>query len=114
MIYRRTKKKKSRVFESMDEAYRKSLPKLISIAESHLYNRDEAIDVAHEAFEKALEYLENKKRIRISYFLLARTVLRLCRKHNKRISVEVPYDFREQERQANIFSDDLYKESYKH
>ena len=106
-------KKKTRVFSSIDEAYKETLPKLISIAQAHLYNRDEGIDVAHEAFEKALEYVDKNrgKQVNISYYLLVRTVLRLCRKYNKRISIEVPYDFRGQERQATILAENLFKES---
>lgn len=106
-------KKKIKIFDSIDQAYKETLPKLISIARSHLYNKDDAIDVAHDAFTKALENIDKNKgrELRISYYILVRTVLRLCRKYNKRISIEVPYDFRGQERNATILAENMFKKS---
>ena len=106
-------KKKVKIFSSIDEAYRETFPKLVSIARSHLYNRDDAIDVAHDAFVKALENIADNpgRELQISYFILVRTVLRLCRKYNKRISIEVPYDFRAQERSAAALAESMFKKT---
>ena len=106
-------RKKIKVFSSIDEAYKETLPKLVSVAKSHLYNRDDAVDVAHDAFTKALENIAANpdRELRISYYILVRTVLRLCRKYNKRISIEVPYDFRGQERSATTLAENMFKKA---
>ena len=80
-------------FDTVDEAYKALMPKLMSLARQHLIRSDDAIDAAHNAFSKILEYRDkHKKETKISSFLLFRETLRACRRLNKRISTDYFYE----------------------
>lgn len=71
-----------------DEAYISLFPYLKRVAESHLLKRDDAFDVVHAAFEKALVKGKN-----ISTFIMKAEIIRMCRRYNKTASYEIPFDF---------------------
>lgn len=85
-----TSRKSIRQALATDTLYKDNIKSLVNTARAHLISTDEAIDVAHEAFEKYLEYLSRNKRHAIlgSSFILHREVMRCCRRRNRRVSIE--------------------------
>lgn len=82
-----------KTYDSLDLAYKDLSERLTSIARRHIYNRDYAVDAVHDAFVKAAEYVQKNPKRKVSGFLIARELMRACRRLNKRSSVEVPTDF---------------------
>ena len=83
-----TMKNVKKSYTNIDEAYTSLFPYLKRVAESHLLKRDDAFDVVHAAFEKALVNGKN-----ISTFIMKAEIIRMCRRYNKTASYEIPYDF---------------------
>lgn len=91
-IRRRSHRQSTKLRSVAEKLYTENISSLVRTASRHLQNRDEAYDVAHEAFSKFLIYLsKNKLRdIMGSSFILQREVMRACRRHNRKTSIEVP------------------------
>jgi DNA-directed RNA polymerase specialized sigma24 family protein len=83
-------------YDTIEEAYKEAFEPLLTYAKRHLYNKDEAIDCVHDAFEKWMVFANNSKKAEtISVYLLYREVMRACRRRNKRASIEVLSNDRE-------------------
>jgi len=80
-------------YATADEAYTDLAVRMAHVARRHIFNRDWAQDAVHDAFTKAIEYVNKNKDRRVSGFLLMRELMRACRRINKRGSIEVPTDF---------------------
>lgn len=80
-------------YDNIEDAYKDQFEVLKNLANRHLYRKEDAIDVVHNAFTKALEYVAKHKDkmppVRISSYILYREVLIGCRRLNK-YSIEVP------------------------
>jgi hypothetical protein len=72
------------------------MPVLINYSRQRLINKDHAIDVAHMAFEMALQYVREKDG-RVSPFILYRNADRICKKRNKVDVFEIPMNVEEAE-----------------
>ena len=84
-----------KTYDTLDEAYRELFPRLVNIAKRHIYNQDFAQDAVQDAFIKTVEYTKkpkNKGR-KISGFIVARELMRACRRINKKGSQDIPTDF---------------------
>ena len=82
-----------KTFDTLDEAYTELYPKLVSIARRHIFNQDYAQDAVQDAFVKALVYSKNNPKRKISGFIIARELMRSCRRINKKGSQDIPMDF---------------------
>ncbi len=100
---RKKKPQKTYCKDNLDEAYKDLMPGLIKYAVGHLYQRDEAVDIAHTVFTRALAHIRRNPKHNISPYLLFKQVHIECRKSNRRTSVEVTGKFNgtEVEREVN-------------
>lgn len=80
-------------YENLEEAYIDLYPKLVSIARRHIYNQDYAQDAVQDAFTKTVIYTNKHKGKKVSGFIIARELMRACRRINKKGSFDTPTDF---------------------
>ena len=74
---------KSKTYQNLEDAYTELIGPLSRYDGNHLARKDYAYDAAHEAFFKALIYINKNKGAKISSFLLFRETIRACRRINK-------------------------------
>lgn len=85
-------------FTSVEEIYRTRFNAFVALASRHVYNKDLAIDVVHNAMVKTLEYKSKRPKMNVDERIIRFLILKACKKMNK-YSVEVPYgDTRDMER----------------
>jgi len=82
-----------KTYDTLDEAYTELFPRLVSIARRHIYNQDYAQDAVQDAFCKTVEYSKKNPGRKISGFIIARELMRACRRINKKGSQDIPTDF---------------------
>ena len=73
---------------SLDLLYKNRLNALIAFASKHVYRKDMAIDMVHDAIAKSTEYFNKHPGKKVSERIVQCLILRACRKYNK-FSVEV-------------------------
>lgn len=76
-------------YKTLTEAYSAKVDGMVIYATRKLYRKEDAMDVVHDAYVKALEYHEKNRRAVISSFILDRELDRAIRRANK-TSVEMP------------------------
>lgn len=72
-------------YKTIDEAYKKEVPKLLNLAKYRMLDKDSALDCVHMAFEKTLQYLKTHPKRKVSGYLLLRELNRLIKKSNDKI-----------------------------
>lgn len=76
-------------FNSVEDLYTKQLDHFTALARRHVYNKDLALDVVHDAFAKALIYFNKHPSKKVRPQIMEWLVLKACKKVNKN-SVEIP------------------------
>lgn len=85
-------------FQTIEEIYKTRFGSFVALASRHVYNKDLAIDVVHNALVKTLEYKKKRPKMNVDERIIRFLILKACKKMNK-YSVEVPYgDTRDMER----------------
>ena len=76
---------KIKKFDTVSEAYasKELMGEMIGYASKHIYRKDQALDVVHDAFAKALDYETRKPGKNVKVFYLFRELARACRRFNK-------------------------------
>jgi hypothetical protein len=79
-------------WKDLDLLYRNRLNSLLAVASRHVYNKDLALEVVHDAFAKAQEYFNNPKNKdrKVREQILVWLVLKAAKKKNKKESRELP------------------------
>ncbi len=85
-------------YKSVEDMYNARLNYFIKLASRHVYNKDLAIDVVHDAFAKTLEYFKKHPENKVRPQIMEWWVLK-CAKKTNRFSREIPsgYNFEENE-----------------
>ena len=77
-------------FKTVEEIYKTRLNSFLALASRHVYNKDLALDVVHNAITKSLEYKKKNPKMNVDEQIIRFLILKACKKMNK-YSVEIPY-----------------------
>jgi DNA-directed RNA polymerase specialized sigma24 family protein len=76
-------------FTTVEDLYKNQFMHFVKIAGRHVYNRDLAIDVVHDAFIKSLEYFKKHPEKKVRPHIMEYLVLRAAKRKNRE-SKEIP------------------------
>ena len=89
MLIKHRTKNSAAFWPNLDALYKARLNSFLELAGHHIYNRDHAIDVVHNAFAKSVSYFNKNPNKKVSEFIVRNLILRACKKEN-RFSREKP------------------------
>lgn len=76
-------------FPTVEALYKAKLNSLLALASRHLYQKDQAMDVVHNALVKSLIYFNKNPTKKVREQVVHLEILRACKRAN-RYCVEVP------------------------
>lgn len=76
---------KIKKFDTVAEAYasKELMGEMLGYASKHIYRKEQALDVVHSVFLKALDYQSRNPGRNVKVFYLFREIARACRRFNK-------------------------------
>lgn len=87
MVYKPNPKQ---FFLTVEDIYKARLNSFLALASRHVYNKDHAIDVVHDAMVKAIEYFQKHPERKVREQIIRWLILKACKKQN-RFSKEIPF-----------------------